>query len=204
MSDTVRIYKNSEMFDNTIILSIEDLEVNSTKEFEKYVELYNDETLVGINVFDEEFSKNFSEGFNYPNEANLKIVNDYFSDHNFTYDYNKYLVVGKVVSFEAVKNSRNLNLCQVLANDTTYSIICGASNVEENMKTIVALDKAILPDGVLIKSGLVLNNHSDGMLCSKRELGLKQNPDEIGIIKLDDSEEVNTSFYDIDWRKYDV
>lgn len=204
MGDTIRIYKNSKMFDNTIILSIKDLEVDNTKEFTNYVELYNKDTLVGINIFDEEFSKNFEEGFNYPSEDNLQIVNDYFSDHNFTYDYKKYLVVGEVVSFEAVKNSRNLNLCEVVANDKTYSIICGASNVEENMKTIVALDKAILPDGVLIKSGLVLNNHSDGMLCSKRELGLKQNPDEIGIIKLDDSEEVNTSFYDIDWRKYDV
>ena len=203
MSDAVRIYKNSAMFEDVVMIQMSDKDVQTVKEEGAIVNLYNQDTLIGVNVFDKEFSKLFDEGFNYPNDRNLELVNKYLNS-DYTYDGNKHLLVGQVLSFEAVEDSDKLNLCEVLVLDKSYSIVCGAKNVEENMKTIVALDNALLPDGTLIKSGKVLGIHSDGMLCSRRELGIDINPEEKGIIKLEDSEELNLGFFDIDWRKYNV
>lgn len=204
MSDAVRIYKNSQMFKDVIMISLSDDTVTHMVEDGVKTLLYNDETLVGINVFDAHFATKFKDGFNYPKEETLKVVNEYLDQTNFSYDGNNHLLVGKVLSFERVQNSDKLNICDVLVNDTTYSIVCGAANVEVDMKTIVALDNALLPDGTLIRAGKVLGVHSDGMLCSKRELGFTQKPEEKGIIKLDDKEEAGLGFFDIDWRKYDV
>lgn len=204
MSDTVRIYKNSQMFNDLIMINIKDKDVTETKQEGAITSLFNEEELVGINVFDKQLSDHFEEGFNYPTRENLDYINDYLKDYQFTYDGNKHLLVGQVISFEPVAGSDKLNLCEVLIKDTTYSIVCGAANVEENMKTIVALDNALLPDGTLIKAGKVLGVHSDGMLCSKRELGFAQKPEEKGIIKLEDQEVLGLGFFDIDWRKYNV
>lgn len=204
MSKAVRIYKLNEKFNEMILISLEDKSVNRKEIKSNHVRLYNDDQLVGINIADKEFSEKFEKGFNYPSPENLSLINDYLGDLALAYDKNAYLRVGQVISFEPVANSNNLNLCQVKVADEIYSIVCGAGNVEENMKTIVALDNAILPTGVLIKSGKVLNTHSDGMLCSKRELGFIQNPDEKGIIKLDDEESLNNSFFEVDWRLYNV
>lgn len=204
MSGTVRIYKNSQMFKDVTMISLSDLEVTHTKENAAITTLYHHDDIVGYNVFDQAFSELFTEGFNYPSKENLDHLNQYLDNQTFNYNGNHHLLVGQVLSFEAVENSDKLNLCEVLVNDTTYSIVCGAANVEKDMKTIVALDDALLPDGTLIKAGKVLGVHSDGMLCSKRELGFTQKPEEKGIIKLDDQEEVGLGFFDIDWRKYDV
>ena len=178
MSDAVRIYKNSQMFSNVIMININDKEVLRSEADGSRTNLYHDDELVGVNVFDETFAAQFEEGFNYPNQENLQRVNEYLEDLELSYDGNQNLLVGQVLSFEPVENSDKLNLCEVLVNDTKYSIVCGAANVEKDMKTIVALDNALLPDGTHIKAGKVLGVHSDGMLCSKRELGFTQKPEE--------------------------
>lgn len=199
MSDVIRIYKNSKMFKDMIVIEIRGEDVTHTEDKGAYVELYHEDHLVGVNVFDENFSKHFDEGFNYPNDDKLKIVNEYLKS-DYSYNANKHLMVAEVLSFEAVENSDKLNLCDVSVGDATYSVVCGAANVEKGMKTIVALDNALLPTGVLIKSGSVFGTASDGMLCSKKELGLHQNAEEKGIIKLDEKEAVGLGFFDIDWR----
>ena len=52
------------------------------------------------------------------------------------------------------------------------NIVCGAPNVREGLKVIVALDGAKLPGGV-IKKGVIRGEESNGMLCSMLELGLE-------------------------------
>lgn len=204
MNEAIRIFKNSKMFENVILIDILDLEVDREEKFDNYTKLYNKDTLVGINVFDDLLAKEFEEGFNYPTEATLAILNIYFKEKLFTYDKDAHLRVGKILSFEPLKNSDKLNLCEVLVNEDKYSIVCGAANVYSGMKTIVALDNALLPTGAKINAGEVFGVASDGMLCSKRELGFIQSDEEKGIIDLLEDEEVNQSFFDVDWRKYNV
>lgn len=201
INNPVRIYKNYQMFLNVIMLNFSDLTVTKTVKNSKLVKLYNGDTLVGINLINTDLLKDYPDGFIYPNKKVLAIINDYLSSEEIKLSYDKkaYLKVGLVKSVSKLENSDSLTLCEVLVADKIYQIVCGASNVRENMKTIVALDKAILEDGTLIKANNVLNTYSEGMLCSKKELNLARKPGESGIIELDDSTNMNLNFFD--WRE---
>ena len=204
MNSPVRIYKTNAVFNEMILINLSDKSVTKEEKLDQQVRLYHNDELVGINIEDKDFANNFATGFNYPSPENLSLINDYLADLTFTYDANENLRIGQVLEFEAVANSNNLNLCQVKVGESVFAIVCGAANVEVGMKTVVALDNAVLPTGVLIKAGKVLNTDSAGMLCSKRELGFLQKSDEKGIIKLYDEESLDQSFFEVDWRSYNV
>lgn len=204
IKDAVRIYKNSKMFKNTIMIELKSSDVNRVETNDLLSKLYHDDVLVGVNVFDQSLSSKFEDGFTYPEASVLEVLNDYFDDLEFLFDKHEALRVGKVLSLEPVENSDKLHLCEVETSKGIHSIICGASNVYEGMKTIVALDNALLPTGVRISEGPVFKVHSDGMLCSKRELGLEQSDSEVGIVDLDSNESLDQSFFEIDWRKSNV
>lgn len=204
INKAIRIYKNNKMFKDTIMIDINDLEVLQTKNIDNITMLYNDEELVGINIFDSNLFNDFADGFIYPKADVLKVLNAYLNKYDLNFKYNKhdYLKVGLVQSVSKVEGSDSLSLCEVLVDNKIYSIVCGAQNVKANMKTIVALDNALLESGLLIKDSKVLDTFSQGMLCSKKELNLPQKPNESGIIELDDNEELNKSFFD--WRSENV
>lgn len=204
IKDAVRIYKNSKMFENTIMLELKSSGVNRVETEGVISKLFHNDVLVGVNVFDHDLSSKFEEGFTYPEASIIEILNDYFDDLEFHFDKHEALRVGKVLSLESVENSDKLHLCEVETSLGVHSIVCGAANVYEGMKTVVALDNALLPTGVRINEGPVFKVHSDGMLCSKRELGLEQLDSEPGIVDLDTSESLDQSFFDIDWRKSNV
>ena len=81
------------------------------------------------------------------------------------------LVIGKVLEVKMHPDSDHLHLCKVDIGDETLDIVCGAPNVREGLKVIVAKDGAVLPGGV-IKKGVIRGCVSNGMLCSIKELGL--------------------------------
>ncbi len=208
LTDAIRIYKNDKMFANAIMIEISDKAVLKTTKSANIVKLYNQERLVGLNIFDTQLFSSYPDGFIYPHANVLLKLNEYLKNQNIDLDfqYNKddYLKVAKVLEVKKVKGSDNLTLCKVAVDDQIYSMICGASNVLVGMKTIAALDNALLPNGLKISSGEVLNVYSDGMLCSLKELGLDKDGLKPGIVKLNDDEIVGTSFFNVDWRKYNV
>ena len=98
------------------------------------------------------------------------------------------LVIGKVIKCSPHPDSDHLNICMVDTGDTVRQIICGAQNVREGIKVIVALPGAKLPDGE-IKSGKIRGEESNGMLCALFELGLEEKNEETyarGIEELSD------------------
>ena len=82
------------------------------------------------------------------------------------------LTIGKVISCIKHPESDHLNICKVDVENEILDIICGAPNVKEGIKVIVALDGAQLPGGT-IKKREVLGNVSNGMICSLEELGIE-------------------------------
>lgn len=83
------------------------------------------------------------------------------------------VVVGHVLSFEKHPDADKLNVCQVdVGSDEPLQIVCGASNVRQNMKVAVALVGAVLPFGFKIKKAKLRGVVSCGMLSSEKELGL--------------------------------
>ena len=105
------------------------------------------------------------------------------------------LVVGYVQSCEAMEGSDHLNITQVdVGADDLVQIVCGAPNVKEGQKVIVALPGAVLPGDFEIKQTELLGTASNGMICSLDELGFSENVipkfAEDGIYVLSDEAEI--------------
>ena len=100
------------------------------------------------------------------------------------------LVIGNVLECEMHPDSDHLHVCKVDVGTEVLQIVCGAPNVREGLKVIVALSGAVLPGGT-IKKGTIRGVESNGMLCSMAELGLDhkflKEEDTSGIHELDDN-----------------
>lgn len=92
--------------------------------------------------------------------------------------------VGRVLQREKHPNADKLSVCEVTTDGVaTRTIICGAPNVAAGQKVVVALDGAIVPNGGFeIAKRKIRGVESNGMICSKSELGLSE--DHSGIWEL--------------------
>ena len=105
------------------------------------------------------------------------------------------LVVGKVIECKDHPNSDHLHITKTDIGSEVLDIVCGAPNCREGLKVIVAKVGAKLPGGE-IKAGNIRGEVSNGMLCSLKELGVKEellpadSASHNGIEELDDSFEV--------------
>ncbi len=81
------------------------------------------------------------------------------------------LVVGEVVECEMHPESDHLHVCKVNVGSEVLDIVCGAPNMRKGIKVIVALPGAHLPGGE-IKKSVIRGAVSNGMCCSRAELGL--------------------------------
>ena len=105
------------------------------------------------------------------------------------------LVIGKVLECIAHPDSDHLHVCQVDIGVTTTQIVCGAHNVREGIKVLVALPGCILPGDFEIKSGKIRGVESNGMICALFELGVEEKTEENyakGIEELDTDLEPGT------------
>lgn len=82
------------------------------------------------------------------------------------------LVIGEVIECKEHPDSDHLHVCKVNIGKEILQIVCGAPNVREGIKVIVALNGAKLPLGE-IKKTVIRGIESNGMICSIAELGLE-------------------------------
>ena len=124
------------------------------------------------------------------------------------------LVVGEVLECVDHPDSDHLHVCKVNDGKTVRQIVCGASNVREGIKVIVALPGCILPGNFQIKEGKIRGVESNGMICALFELGLEEKNDETyaaGITELPETAKVgedplkvlglDDTIYDLDNHK---
>ncbi|MEG2457905.1 MAG: phenylalanine--tRNA ligase subunit beta [Bacilli bacterium] len=83
-----------------------------------------------------------------------------------------YLCVGEIIESHDHPSSDHLHICKVDVGKEVLQIVCGAPNVRDNLKVIVSLVGASLPNGVTIKKGMFRGVESNGMLCALSELGM--------------------------------
>ena len=89
-----------------------------------------------------------------------------------------HLVIGEVKECKMHPDSDHLHVCMVDIGDKVTQIVCGAPNVREGIKVLVALPGCILPGDFEIKVGKIRGVESNGMLCALYELGLEKKTDE--------------------------
>ena len=125
------------------------------------------------------------------------------------------LVIGEVKHVEEHPDSDHLHVCSVDVGKETLQIVCGAHNVREGIKVIVATEGAILPGDFEIKRSKIRGVESCGMMCALFELGLEEKTEENyakGIAELDQDAPVgedpltylglDDTLYDLDIHKH--
>jgi phenylalanyl-tRNA synthetase beta chain len=104
-----------------------------------------------------------------------------------------FVVIGKILEKNKHPNADNLTLCLVDVGDgNPRKIVCGAKNHNQGDKVVVSLPGAILPGNFVIKLSKIRGEESQGMLCSRKELGLTGESD--GILILPPDATVGISF----------
>ena len=120
------------------------------------------------------------------------------------------LVIGEVLECINHPDSDHLHVCQVNIGNSVTQIVCGAPNVREGLKVIVALPGAVLPGDFEIKKSKIRGIESNGMICALFELGLEEKTEENynkGIYELDKDATVGIDpieYLGLDDTKYEL
>ena len=198
-------FYNKKMLGETLLITIQSKE-EVTYEEKKNITLIKDENgaLVGLNIFNVENLKLDGEGSIDLTEEQKEILQKRLEKNGIKIDLegnnDDFFVVGEVLSCVKHPDADNLKVTEVkVSEDETLQIVCGAPNVEAGQKVVVALSGAMMPSGLLIKKSKLRGVESNGMLCSKRELGLPQE-EARGILVLDADTKVGTRVKDLNLK----
>lgn len=199
----ISIY-NKDGIGDTLIVMLDNSEAKEQK-FEKQNDV--------VRIFKEE--TNQTVGYNFFNSSNLidleetgqvlltaeqikklneTIVASGFSDTLET-DASPKFVIGEVKECVSHPDSDHLSITQTeVDNGEILQIVCGASNIAKGQKVVVAKVGAMMPNGMAIWDGELRGEPSHGMICSARELNIKNAPEKKGILVLPDSAITGESF----------
>lgn len=109
---------------------------------------------------------------------------------------NTKIIVGLTKKVVQHPNADKLRIVLVdVGAESNLHIVCGAPNVDEDMKVAVATVGAVLPNGTEIREAKLRGELSQGMLCSEAELGWSEDHD--GIVVLPEDYQVGKSLCDI-------
>jgi len=198
----VIITYNPEGIGDVLIIPIKDgnKEEVSTETFGPITKIINnDKNILGYNIFNASsyFQLNETGQFHLTEEL-LSEMKQLFMDNqlndNLDFDLSPKFVVGYVKEKGPHENADKLSVCNVDVGEETLQIVCGAPNVDKGQKVVVAKVGAMMPSGLEIKPTKLRGVPSNGMICSKKELGLPQPSEEKGIYILEDSYQVGEAF----------
>ncbi|QYN54963.1 DUF4479 and tRNA-binding domain-containing protein [Lactobacillus panisapium] len=131
-------------------------------------------------------------------EKDLAALNQKLADAGFDdkLAYGKpTLVYGYVKTCEKHPDSDHLHVTTIdVGNGEEHQIVCGAPNIAQGQKVVVALPGTLMPNGQMIWPGKLRSVDSYGMICSARELGLEHAPQKRGIMVVPDDFSVGDAF----------
>src|SRR6056297_324851 len=84
------------------------------------------------------------------------------------------IVIGEIVEINNHPNADKLKICKVNTGDKTLQMITGAPNIRVDIKVPIAEVGVALPTGMEIEKTKLRGEVSEGMICSKDELGLQE------------------------------
>ncbi|MDE2492009.1 MAG: phenylalanine--tRNA ligase subunit beta [Elusimicrobia bacterium] len=92
------------------------------------------------------------------------------------------VVVGRVLAKDKHPNADKLSVCTVDDGAAKWSVVCGAPNVAAGQTVAFARIGAVLPGEFKIKKAKLRGVESQGMICSREELGLSKDVDGIWVM----------------------
>ncbi|WNV78776.1 YtpR family tRNA-binding protein [Bacillus atrophaeus] len=196
-------FYNKEGVGDTLLISLQDVsrEQAGLEKHGDVVKIYNKETkeTTGFNIFNASSYLTIAEkGPVALSETFVQDVNEILNrngiEEKLTVDLSPKFVVGYIESKEKHPNADKLSICQVNTGDETVQIVCGAPNVDQGQKVVVAKVGAVMPSGLVIKAAELRGVASSGMICSAKELDLPDAPKEKGILVLEGEYEAGEPF----------
>ena len=132
-------------------------------------------------------------------EEQVAKLNDAISaagfEGNLVADPSPKFVVGYVKECVPHEDSDHLSVTQTeVDNGEILQIVCGAKNIAQGQKVVVAKPGAVMPDGLVIWPGALRGKTSNGMITSARELGIDAADAQSGIMVLEDDAEIGAAF----------
>lgn len=132
-------------------------------------------------------------------EKSIELLNQALAEAGFEEvleaDTTPKFVVGHVKECVPHPDSDHLSITQTeIDNREVVQIVCGASNIAQGQKVVVAKVGAVMPNGLVIWDGELRGEPSYGMICSASELGLKDSPTEKGILVLPETAVTGEAF----------
>lgn len=196
---------NDQAFDDLLIVQLKksSVEEQSYERKGSITQMTNKETgeTVGFNFFGVSEWVDFdASGPVDLTEEEVDQLNQALEDAGFekelTAQTSPDFVVGYVHECEAMEDSDHLFITQTeIDNGDTVQIVCGADNIAQGQKVVVAKPGATMPDGTVIWPGELRGVKSVGMISSAKELNLELPPEkQKGILVLDDDSEVGSAF----------
>lgn len=194
---------NKQSYPNTLIVILGQDQGKSEYEEKEDITRITDEkgNVTGYNFF------NVDQVIDYdklPNgevklsERDLAALNQKLADAGFDdkLAYGKpTLVYGYVKTCEKHPDSDHLHVTTIdVGNGEEHQIVCGAPNIAQGQKVVVALPGTLMPNGQMIWPGKLRSVDSYGMICSARELGLEHAPQKRGIMVVPDDFSVGDAF----------
>ena len=104
------------------------------------------------------------------------------------------IIVGEVKECYKHPNADRLSLCKVFDGKKSFSVVCGAPNVEKGQKIAFAPVGTSLPGDKVLSKAKIRGEISEGMICSERELNISDEHD--GIMVLKQKAKVGSKFKD--------
>ncbi|HLR79039.1 MAG TPA: DUF4479 domain-containing protein [Bacillota bacterium] len=197
----MEVYYNPNGIGDVLIIPIKDgKQANITyKTYGPVTKIIDQENVIGYNIFDASKHLDFEQtGKIILTKELLNQLKQLFKIHQIDdpldLDISPKFVVGHVLKKERHANADKLSVCQVDVGDETLQIVCGAANVDSNQRVVVAKSGATMPSGMKIKPTTLRGVRSNGMICSKKELGLPNGEKETGIYVLDHTFEPGQPF----------
>ncbi|WP_239749283.1 YtpR family tRNA-binding protein [Mammaliicoccus sp. H-M34] len=198
----MNLFYNKNGVGDVLMVTIDPATENLEYEYQNDITIIKSESnIVGFNIF------NASKYVQLEGNGNIKIqekhissIQDLLEKNNINYklevDLSPKFVVGYVTEKTKHPDADKLSVCQVDVGNGTLQIVCGAPNIDQGQKVVVAKVGAVMPSGMLIKDAELRGVPSTGMICSMKELDLEGAPKEKGIMVLDDSYTVGTPFFE--------
>lgn len=196
------VFYNYKGIGDVLILPIQEGEreyIKSEKHGDVVKITDQDGNVLGYNIFNASRYLSLESAGKIPlNEELVNKIKQIFeengTDDELDVDLRPKFVVGYVREKASHENADKLSVCQVDTGEETLQIVCGAPNVDQGQKVVVARVGAVMPSGLKIKPTELRGVSSNGMICSQKELDLPNAPKEKGIYVLDGTYKTGAPF----------
>ncbi|MCO7175910.1 YtpR family tRNA-binding protein [Sporolactobacillus kofuensis] len=196
------LYYNREGIGDTLIVYVKEGENQALQSNGDVTRIYDRETkeTLGINFFHvSSFLDGLTSGQVKPDLQLIDRLNQKLTESGIETmlpnDLQPLIVTGHVLAMEKHPDSDHMHVCRVECGQETLQIVCGAPNIDQGQKVVVAKLGALMPSGLIIRPTVLRGVASDGMICSARELALPNAPQKRGILVLAPDTKTGLDFY---------